>query len=172
MKRIIFIIMFLSLLTGCTSNTDKTEEYKGEELRIGVIGDAPEVRENQIKFEEIDFGILRSNEFNSMYDAIFITKDNFREASNAEYVPIYKNSKIPFCFLDNKKAYVNFINEDLQYEDEPNWKEGTYIDGMLYIKDRYWGYGLYNDIRSEANIKGVYSRVFKDISKIKNNELP
>jgi hypothetical protein len=106
------------------------------------------------------------------YNAIFITKDNFSEASNAEYAPIYRKSKIPFYFIDNEKSHVNFIEEDLSYEDEPDFNDGMYIDGVLYIKDKHWGYGLYNDTKSETNIKAVYSRVFEDISKIKNNKLP
>lgn len=94
------------------------------------------------------------------------------EASNAEYVPVYKKSEIPFYFIGNEKSYVNFIEEDLSYENEPDKQNGMYITGLLYIKNKYWGYGLYNDTKSEINIKGAYSRVFEDISKIKNNELP
>lgn len=174
-QTIIFVfIMFLALLTGCSANTnvDKTEKYAGEELRIGIVGNIPEIRESQVEFEEINFEFLKEDEFDSKYDAIFITKENLSEASNAEYVPIYKKSKIPFYFIGNDKSHVNFIKEDLSYEDEPHWEDGKYITGLLYRENKYWGYGLYNDKVSDMNIKALYSRVFEDISKIKNGELP
>ncbi|MDD4564131.1 MAG: transcription elongation factor GreAB [Eubacteriales bacterium] len=166
--------MLLVLLTGCSAANilDKTEKYEGEELRIGIVGNIPEIRESQVKFEEIDFGFLNDDSLDSKYDAIFITKENLSEASDAEYVSIYKKSEIPFYFIDNEKSHVNFIKEDLAYEDEPAWEDGAYITGLLYTKNKYWGYGLYNDTESEINIKGVYSRVFEDISEIKNNKLP
>lgn len=53
MKKIIFfLIMLLVLLTGCsvTTNIDKTEKYEGEELRIGIVGNIPEIRESQVDF--------------------------------------------------------------------------------------------------------------------------
>ena len=172
-KTIFVLVMLLVFLTGCSvTNVDKTEKYEGEKLRIGIIGDTPEIRETQVEFEEIDFGFLKEGNFDSQYDAIFITKDNLSEASNAEYVPIYKKSKIPFYFIDTDKSHVNFIMEDLSYEDEPDTEDGMYITGLLYTKDKFWRYGLYNDTKSEKNIKCVYSRVFEDISKIKNNKLP
>jgi hypothetical protein len=174
MKKIIFfIIMLLTFLTGCSlSSVDKTEKYEGEELRIGIVGNIPEIRESQVEFEDIDFELLKNDDLASTYDAIFITKENLSEASSAEYALIYKKSTIPFYFIDNEKSHVNFITEDLSYEDEPDSEDGMYITGILLIKDKFWRYGLYNDTRSEANIKGAYSRVFEDISQIKNNKSP
>jgi len=165
--------MILTIQTGCSgSNVDKTEKYQGEILTIGIIGDEPEIRESQVEFEEIDFVFLKENDFDSKYDAIFITKDNLHEASNAEYVSIYKTSKIPFYFIGNEKSHVNFIKEDLSYEDEPDANDGKYITGLFYIGNKFWGYGLYNDTECDVNIKAAYSRVFEDISEIKNAELP
>lgn len=165
--------MLLAFLTGCSvSDIDKTERYKGEKLRIGIIGDIPVIRETQVMFEEIDFDFLNEDDFDSKYDAIFITKENLPEASNAEFAPIYKKSKIPFYFVNSEKSHVIFIKENLSYEDELDVKDGTYITGIFYAKDKFWGYGLYNNIESQTNIKGVYSRVFEDISEIKNNKLP
>ena len=169
-KKILFLIILLIFLTGCSvdTNVDPTEKYAGEELRIGIIGNIPEIRESQVEFEEIDFEFLKEDDFDSKYDAIFITKENLSEASNPEYALIYKTSKIPFYFIGNEKSHVNFIKEDLAYEDEPDANDEKYVTGLFYTEDKYWGYGLYNDTESDANIKAVYSRVFEDIAKIKN----
>lgn len=174
MKRFILSIIIISIfLTGCSyTNVDKTEKYQGGRLKVGIIGDVPKIRESQVEFENIDFDFLKDDDFDSEYDAIFITKDNLSEASNSEYTSIYKISKIPFYFIGNQKPHFNFIREDLSYEDAPDSKDGMYISGLLYTKDRFWDYGLYNDTESEKNIKGVYSRVFGDILEIKNNKLP
>lgn len=168
-------IIISTLITGCWgSNVDNTKKYEGEELRIGIIGDTPKTREEQVVFQKIDFDFLKAGSFDSQYDAIFITKDNLSEASNAEYAPIYRSSKIPFYFIENEKSYVSFTVEELSYEDEQDSQDGMYITCILYNKGRgkVWGYGLYNDIRSEKNIKCVYSRVFEAILEIKNNKLP
>jgi hypothetical protein len=68
--------------------------------------------------------------------------------------------------------HCSFIEDKLAYEDEPDSQDGTYIPGIFYIKNKFWKYGLYNDTASQINVEGVYSRVFKDISEIKNNKLP
>ncbi len=167
---ILILIILLPLLTGClNSNVDPQETYIGEKLQIGVIGNIPVIRETQVEFVEVDFQFLKEEGFDSLYDAIFITKDNLSEASNADYAPIYRTSKIPFYFIDSAKSHVNFIKEDLSYEDEPDSKDGMYITGALYIKDKFWRYGLYNDTKSKKNIEGVYSRIFKDILEIKSD---
>jgi len=178
MKKTIFtLIMVLIFLMGCSvTNVDKTEKYQGERLRIGVIGDVPEIRESQVKFEKIDFDLLKEDDFNSRYDAIFITQNNLPDASKDEYAVIYKNSNIPFYFIETEKSYVPFAYEGLSYENALDFAKDMYITGLLYNKNnskyRTWGYGLYNDTKNEPNIKGVYSRVFADISEIQNNRLP
>ena len=164
---VVFLIISITLIGCSNSDIDKTEKYTGQKLSIGIIGDIPQIREEQIEFEEIDFDFLKDDDFDSKHDAIFITKDNLKEASNAQYVPIYKISKIPFYFIENEKSYVNFIKGDLSYEDEPNTEDGMYITGLLYSEDKFWKYGLYNDTKNETNIKAVYSRMFEDISNMK-----
>jgi hypothetical protein len=169
---IAFSIISITLTRYLHLNMDKTNEYIGEKLSIGIIGDIPEIREVEIEFGIIDFDFLKEKDFGSRYDAIFITRDNLKEASNAEYVSIYKTSEIPFYFIENEKTHVNFIKEDLSYKDEPDAEDGMYITGLLYSRDKVRGYGLYNDTKNETNIKAVYSRIFEDISKIRNGELP
>jgi hypothetical protein len=174
-KRLIttFIILCI-LLTGCGSvNVDKTKEYDGERLRVGIIGNIPEIREKQVVFEEIDFDFLKKDDFDSRYNAIFISKENLSEAAKAEYAAIYKRVKIPFYFIETEKSYVPFVKEELDYEDGPDYDNGMYITGILNIGEKYrvTGYGLYNDTKNKRNIKCVYSRVFQQISEIKNNIL-
>jgi hypothetical protein len=174
-KRLItaFIILCI-LLTGCGRvDVDKTKEYDDERLRVGIIGSIPEIREKQIVFEKVDFDFLKKDGFDSKFNAIFITKENLSEAAKAEYAAIYKRAKIPFYFIENKKSHVCFMEEDLFYEDEPDSVNGTYITGILSRGEgyRFTGFGLYNDTKNEGNIKCVYSRVFQQISEIKNNKL-
>lgn len=172
-QEMIFAFIIISaILTGCLNlDIDIIKEYDGGELIIGIIGSAPEIRENQIKFEKIDFDSLKAINFNSKYDAIFITQNNLFEASKGEYAIIYKNSNIPFYFIESEKSYIPFIEEELSYENALDFNKDMYITGLLYTKGKTWGYGLYNDTKNEINIKGVYSRVFEDISEIKSNKI-
>ena len=81
-----------------------------------------------------------------------------------------KKSKIPFFFIQTIKSYVPFTEEDLSYEEVPDFEDLTYATGILYNDNnlKFWGYGLDSGIENQANIKDVYSRIFETISKIKS----
>ncbi|WP_158523412.1 hypothetical protein [Clostridium taeniosporum] len=51
-------------------------------------------------------------------------------------------------------------------------KDSTYATGIICNdnKLKYVGYGLYNDIENQENIKDVYSRIFETISKNKMSQ--
>jgi hypothetical protein len=54
-KYLYFISLFLIVaLTGCTSSPD-FELYEGKSIRIAVVGEPPEVQEEQVRFTEISF---------------------------------------------------------------------------------------------------------------------
>lgn len=168
----IFIIpLFLIFLIGC--NNVKFEEYNGESLNIGVIGEIPNVREKIIKFNNIDFEDLLNESTLIKYDAIFITKENLSEAAKKEYAPIYNECVVPFFFIGSTKGYIPFIKEDLSYEyvpqleDPPSYAVGIFkeSDGLSFI-----GYGLYNDSENEKSIEDVYSRMFTSIAENREND--
>ena len=74
-----FIILLTFFLGACNKDEVKSEIYSGRDLSIIVIGDIPEVREENITFtqkslEEIAGDVKKtSNEF----DAVFITPAQF-----------------------------------------------------------------------------------------------
>ena len=119
-----------------------------------------------MNFIEIEFSDLEKEILDSKYDAVFITKDNLQEASEEKYSLIYKKSKIPFFFIQSEKSHIPFIMKDISYEEAPDVNNLNYAAGIIYDNDNFesWGYGLYNDIENEANIKEVYSRIFETIS--------
>lgn len=170
MKRIpwyFLLVMIFITLTACNkSESIKTNPYDGMALSIAIIGEAPQVREKQVKFVKIQFSDLEKESFDSRYDAIFITKDNLSEAAQKKYASVYKKSKIPFFFIQTEKSYVPFIQEDLSYEKAPIVTDQTYATGILCNGNnlKHWGYGLYNDIENQDNVKDVYSRIFETIS--------
>lgn len=167
---LVAILSILSILIACSEvQSVKTNPYDGESLTIGIVGEIPEVYEEQVTFEKIQFCDLEKGTFDSQYDAVFITKDNLSEAAQNKYKSIYKKSKIPFFFIQTKKSYVPFTEEDLSYEEVPEIDAQTYAAGIIYNDNnlKFWGYGLYNDIENKENIKDVYSRIFETISKNK-----
>lgn len=159
-------MLFLFSITACTSNPN-FKLYEGRPLNIAVIGEIPEVKEDQIRFEKVEFDYLLKEDFKN-YDAVFITKENLSKASESQYADIYLNSNLPFFFIDTTKSYHSFIEKDLTYEDDLDLKKTSnhYAIGFLSSKqseDRYWYYGLYNDKESPENIKVMYSRIFSTI---------
>ena len=171
-KEVYAILLLLSfLLTSCgMRDSIETDPYEGRALSIGVIGDPLKVRESGVSMKKIDFSDLNNTDLSSKYDAVFVMENNLSKAADAEYASIYKSSDIPFFFIQSTKSYVPFIEEDLSYEDAPDFDGLAYAMGVLYTKDITWSFGLYNDKKNEKNIEDIYSRIFKTISEITVSE--
>ncbi|ACD22483.1 MULTISPECIES: hypothetical protein [unclassified Clostridium] len=166
--KVITIIIAVIFLSGC--NNIKLEKYTGENLNVGVIGEIPEIREDNVIFNKITFKDLEEKNTLSKYDAIFITKDNLIEASEGKYSSIYKEGIVPFFFIESTKGDIPFIYEELSYEEVPQQGNPPFYAVGIYIKDSKLSsieYGLYNDIKNKKNIEDVYSRIFKTISENK-----
>lgn len=167
MRRVIIYLLLIVLsLAGCSSDTVDSSSYEGKSLVIGVIGDAPVIREDNVEFINLNFSDLKKvNNLSSEYNAIFIMKEHLNEASEAIYAEIYKNSGVPFFFIESLKSYIPFVNEEISYEGAGNSYNQMYATGYFQYGDkwRFWGYGLYNDKRNETNIQDVYSRIFSTI---------
>lgn len=165
---VIILFSVLFIVFGCSKPEPEFEFefYKGNSLHIGIIGEEPEIKENNITFTSIDFSAIENLDNLLKYDAIFITKDNLVEADKSKYAEIYNNSPIPFLFIETPKSYVPFIYDDIDFKDFPDDDSGAYA----YLYDgkskKNWGYGLYNDEVNERNIQEAYSRIFNTIEEI------
>jgi hypothetical protein len=139
------------------------------ELKIGVVGESPEVKENQVHFEEITLNDLTNMNLKSKYDGIMIMKDFLQEAAKSGYAEVYKKSGVPFFFIQSKTTYIPFIEEEIEYDDFPDENTLNYATGYYQNEEeaQFWEYGLYNDVKTDARIKDVYTRIFKTISTIK-----
>ncbi|MDN4492988.1 hypothetical protein [Ureibacillus aquaedulcis] len=175
---LLIIVSIQSFLVGCSKNSIETEEYKGMDLKIGVIGEIPEVREKNIKFVELELKDIKEPHRLEELDAVFIMKENLIEAANDKYVESYQSGVLPFFFIESEKSYLPFVVAGASYEGTKDVQDGSYATG--YLNDpktkgemKYWGYGLYNDIWNEENIKDAYSRIFDTISELNivNNKL-
>ncbi|MEH7503739.1 hypothetical protein V7152_17280 [Neobacillus drentensis] len=173
-KITLFLLLTLSILSACSNNTNEVKDsplYDGEKLTIGVVGKIPKVREQNIVFKNIELKDLSQKNLASKYNAVFITKEHLSEAANAPYAKIYKNSGIPFFFIESKKSFVPFINEDINYKEFPD-SAGEYASGYYQSGDsgQSWGFGLFNDTVNEVNIEDVFSRIFKTIESVNNQK--
>jgi hypothetical protein len=166
MNKISIILLFICLiLAGCNSYTIDTPRYEGKSLVIGVIGDSPNIREKNVDFKKITFSQLEDQNLSPDFDAIIIMKEHLTEAANQKYAKVYKNAGIPFFFMESKKSYLPFINEEMSYDDVPDLTSDNYATGYFQSgkEYQYWGYGLYNDKTNELNIEDVYTRIFTTI---------
>ncbi|PFH83824.1 hypothetical protein [Bacillus sp. AFS088145] len=164
MKKLIPVLLLLSVIfTGCNSDTIYTPLYNGKKLIIGVIGNFPKVREENVKFKHINFDKMEeSKNLSSEFDAIFIKKEHLSEAANRKYLAIYKQLGLPFFFIDSKKDYIVIINGEISYEDAPDIVDQSYATGILG-ENHFCGYGLYNNKVNESNIKDIYTQIFNTI---------
>lgn len=165
---IILLILILLVLSACTQSPD-FELYEGKSLRIAVVGAPPEVEEEHVTFNEISFDELTSDEIDS-YDAVFITKENLHQAAESQYTDTYLDSTIPYFFIA-AKSHIPFTVKDTEYHESWNWSAGNnYAVGVLTSQEdeslKTWGFGLYNDKKTDENIKDMYSRIFKTIDEL------
>lgn len=163
---ILFLICFTA--TGCTPGSKDSIEtplYQGKTLKIGVIGTPPEIRETNVRLEEITFAQLAEADLSSGYHAIFIMKEHLVEAAKPQYAHIYESADIPFFYMESKKSYIPFLEKNLSYEEVPDLSADMYATGYYQREKEYqsWGYGLYNDKVNKTNIEDVYTRIFSTI---------
>ncbi|GIO34680.1 hypothetical protein J2TS6_58210 [Paenibacillus albilobatus] len=149
--------------------------YEGKPLTIGVIGEPPEVRETNISFVALGLEELAKNpeKLSSRFDAVFITKDYFREASEPEYKKAFKEANIPYIFIKLDKLIVAYTVEELTYDDVPDAFNHQFAFGIDHPpggEETHWGFGLYNDTENEANVKTTYSTIFRTIESKSINE--
>ncbi len=152
------------------SNAVEFELYNGKALRIGVIGNPPEVREGQVEFEEITFdGLIKWKK--NPYDAIFVMPENLTEASESQYSNLYLRSTVPYFFISARSLIPFTSSENIEYSDTWHWEPGfTYTNGVYNQtneeKLNRLGFGLYNDEKTDAHINAMYSLVFKKIEEL------
>ncbi|OLS33424.1 hypothetical protein [Bacillus sp. MRMR6] len=169
MKYYYFTLLILVLgLSACSPNTN-FELYEGKSLRIAVIGEPPEVKEEQVRFDAVSFDEITSEGIGS-YDAVLITEENLNKAAESQYAEVYLNSTIPFFFISTK-SHIPFTLKDTVYDNTWNWTAGDYYAvGVLTSQEddalKSWGYGLYNDKKTDEHIEEVYSRIFKTIDEL------
>lgn len=181
MKKISFftvMIVFVLLVTGCTITVDTVDSvdtplYSGKILSIGVIGEIPKVREDQVHFTEITFDELEDySKLSTTYDAVIIMKEHLIEADDNKYVKVYNKAGIPFFFIESPRSFMPFVLEDLSFEHSSfqNFHYDMYATGYFQTGTAYksWGYGLYNDKINAPNVKDVYSRICTTIESIQN----
>ncbi|WP_262372536.1 lysozyme inhibitor LprI family protein [Sutcliffiella horikoshii] len=158
---VIFMVIVI-VVTACTQNVD-FKMYEGKKLDIAVIGEPPEVKEEQVIFTEISFDEMTPENLTS-YDAVIITENNLSEAAEDQYAEVYSESTIPFFFIGTDN-FAFFTEKDWQYDKTSEWTAGrSYAVGILTSKEddtlKHWGFGLHNDIKNNEHLKEMYSRVF------------
>ncbi|WP_113927900.1 hypothetical protein [Bacillus sp. P14.5] len=169
MKWKIWLLSLFFFLSGCSSIPD-LEEYNGKSLRIGVIGDPPEVREENITFSEIAFHEIE-NKTAKEHDAIFVTKEHLYQASEGKSSEVYLNSAIPVFFIESS-SHIPFTVDESEFGQNWEWSPGNNFAVGIFSSTESdslnsWGYGLYNDEKTNEHVKGVFSRIFTTIEELK-----
>lgn len=174
MKKLLFCsLVAVTALAGCgvdASTQVKDTSYDGTYLKIGVIGEQPDLQEKDVKFSTLSFEELEdTNRISSKFDAVFITKDNLKQADEEKYVKVYRKLDVPTFFLETTKGFLPFVFEDLTYANASEVND-AYVSGYLQEKKdsyRFWEYGLNNNQKNDQNVKDVYSQIFKTIAEVK-----
>lgn len=166
----LILILLLIPLNACSKKSNAADIYTGKPLKIGVIGEFPDVNESKVSFISIDFNDLLSEDEIQKLDAVIIMKKHLQEASNSKYANVYQNSEKPFFFIESTKSYLPFVDENTRYDDAIDVNSGSYATGYINVdgKHTYWGYGLYDDQVNKKNIRDAYSRIFKTIEEYSN----
>lgn len=170
-KLFVSIVVFI-LLTGCSAQSE-LEPYEGRDLSIAVVGEAPDVEEQQVEFAEISFDELNGSALRK-YDAVFIMKENLSEAAKSEYASVYTEVHIPFFFIESNKGAYPFTDPELAYEDAREIPYHDYYATSFLQMDTgeqtTVRYGLHNDKETEEHVKALYSQLFTSIETSGNSQ--
>lgn len=159
------ILLFFLLLTSCNKKDDfKPLVYSGDDLKIGIVGDKPKIKEKNVSFISLTMEDILSSKFDSL-DSVFINKKYLNEAAKPQYAKVYLESPIPFIFIDSEKVYMAYTDKDISYENAHDSKSGDYLIG--FYKDTYFGLSPYNNIINEQTIQDCYARTFNIVEKFK-----
>lgn len=144
------------------------EQYKGEALTIGVIGNPPKVREKElIHFEPLTFQDLIDGKLGSA-DAVFIMKEKLIEASESQYARVYLEASVPFFFIESTQGITPFTVSSMRYRESPEYARNTdFASGYRALDRMQFGFGLYKDIKNAQTIAGTYSEIFERIDQFK-----
>lgn len=157
-----YMIVSCSLTTTSSSHN---KPYGGRELSIGMVGEAPAVREKQVSFHKIS--LQQMKEESKHLDAIFISKEFLSKAAAPEFAKVYKELEIPVFFLQSERSYAPFFYEELSYEDAPDKTADLSFATALVPQQGnemgYWQFGVYNDRRNKRNVQSAYSKMFEAI---------
>lgn len=172
-KLVPLLMIFAVVLVACNKDEIKSDIYEGKDLSIAIVGEKPEIREENVSFTEKTLEEISQNveDISNEFDAVFIMPTQFLHADDDKFVKTYKSLAIPTFFIDSKKRHLPFTTEGMTYLNAPEIEgENSYAVGYLFsgtekeYKDDVWRYSLYNDVRNEVNIKDVYTNIFKTIN--------
>lgn len=149
-------------------------KYDGEELTLAVAGEFPEIRENNIHFEEIELeSVLQINDEN--FDGILIMEEHLSKAANEEYRDVYEEIDVPILFVGTEAQAVPFMNleSEIPYEvqaDRIN-DAGNFISALWYgegweengVTTYNFAFPIENNEYQQDKTEEVFSAVFKMI---------
>ncbi|SFC00684.1 hypothetical protein SAMN04488102_102175 [Alkalibacterium subtropicum] len=170
-------ILLIVYISGCSNSNTNTNPYTGDALRISIIGDIPDVSEDNISFSTVTFDDLadENNAMNVQGDALFIMPENLVEASDDKYVNAYEKLGIPVFFIGTTKAHSPFVFKGPTYQNVADVYPKSYAAGYLYhsVNDygEHWIFegGEEGEELTENEIKNIYSDIFRTISNINVN---
>ncbi|MGJ9385485.1 hypothetical protein [Salipaludibacillus sp. CF4.18] len=190
-KKLLFLIMLilaLHLLVACTSDQSNSitesnnseskvynpvleeEQYNGQNLEFGVIGEEPDIREEQVNFVSISFEELKNIKSRN-FDGVFIMESYLPKAADEEFRKIYEEITVPTFFVGSKAKAVPFMNLNNQISYEENIDRindsGTYISGLWYPESETitfeFKYPIEDSQFNRSRVEEIYSAVFKTV---------
>lgn len=163
--RVIITALLLILLASCRNEPNfDSPVYIGEPLKIGVVGEEPNIREENISFISLSMNDVLQGNYSDV-DCVIITKPHLEEASEPQYARIYRQSKVPFVFVDSEKNHGAFVLEELTYKNAHLNRSKAYL--MSFYDEQYMNFGLYNDLKTDKTIQDSYSRLFVVLERLK-----
>ncbi|AUD14973.1 MULTISPECIES: hypothetical protein [unclassified Planococcus (in: firmicutes)] len=160
-QKFVIAILFIILLTGCSAQTE-LESYEGRDLSIAVVGEAPDVEEQQVEFDEISFDEFEETTL-WKYDAVFIMEEHLAEAAESEYTSVYMGVHIPFFFFGSNEGEGPLPDLGLAFgETEKDYYATSFLQ-RSNNEQSIARYAVGDEGETEENIKALYAQMFRSI---------
>ncbi|QKS72534.1 hypothetical protein FLK61_38605 [Paenalkalicoccus suaedae] len=171
------VLTLPAILAGCGS-AEEEDAYDGPALSFGIVGDEPDIRENQVEFTPVNLENVHGEAPND-FDGILVMEEHLAEAAEPEYVAMYPDMQTPIFFVGTEAGILPFVdlNNPIGYEETVRRArdESIHIAGFVpdYPVDGAeeetlltltFGYPIANNELQTDNPEYSYSELFRFIS--------
>jgi hypothetical protein len=163
LKIVLSILSIVACMIISACSNEKVS-YEGPSLNVAVIGDIPDIHNENIQFKQISLEAFRTDaqKVSAQYDAVMITPTMFEKASNDQVAAAYERAAVPIIFFDSEKRHLPFVNKGMTYDtaNMASLQNGSHTTVYMPTSADAW----YFSLDSQQHVDQLYKEIFERVA--------